>query len=318
MNQRLSIAMVLLLLTACARLPEAALGTLERERISLPATVSERIADIPVHEGQAVEAGAILLLLENARTRARFEAASAEVARLQSVLDEARSGPRPERIEEARQRLVRADSLAANARRERERTESVVARGLLPQAERDRSRSASEAADADVRAARASLAELEHGTRSETLVQAEAALAAARAQATTTAVDLERTRISAPRAGVIDSLPFEVGDQVAIGTPLAILLVGTTPYARVYLPQPLRTGVRSGSLVRVFVHGSETAYEGRVRAIRSEPSFTPYYALSGEDAAHLSYLAEVELGIDAKDLPIGVPVRAEFPDVATQ
>lgn len=87
MNPRLSIAMGVVLLTARTRLPEAALGTLERERISLPATVSARIADIPVHEGQAVEAGAILLLLENERTRARFDAATADVARLQSVLD---------------------------------------------------------------------------------------------------------------------------------------------------------------------------------------------------------------------------------------
>ena len=29
--------------------------------------------------------------------------------------------------------------------------------------------------------------------------------------------------------------------------------------------------------------------------IRSEPSFTPYFALIGKDAARLSYLAEVQL-----------------------
>ena len=29
--------------------------------------------------------------------------------------------------------------------------------------------------------------------------------------------------------------------------------------------------------------------------IRSEPSFTPYYALIGKDAARLSYLAEIQL-----------------------
>jgi HlyD family secretion protein len=46
--------------------------------------------------------------------------------------------------------------------------------------------------------------------------------------------------------------------------------------------------------------------------IRSEPSFTPYYALTGEDAARLSYLAEVSLGSDAAELPAGLPVRVEF------
>ena len=46
--------------------------------------------------------------------------------------------------------------------------------------------------------------------------------------------------------------------------------------------------------------------------IRSEPVFTPYYALIGEDVARLSYLAEVTLGSDAAALPAGLPIRAEF------
>ena len=40
----------------------------------------------------------------------------------------------------------------------------------------------------------------------------------------------------------------------------------------------------------------DNAYAGKVRMIRSEPDFTPYYALIGEDAARLSYLAEVIAG----------------------
>ena len=51
---------------------------------------------------------------------------------------------------------------------------------------------------------------------------------------------------------------------------------------------------------------------GHVRAVRSEPSFTPYYALIGEDAARLSYLAEVSLDSGAAQLPAGLPVRVEF------
>jgi HlyD family secretion protein len=45
--------------------------------------------------------------------------------------------------------------------------------------------------------------------------------------------------------------------------------------------------------------------------IRTEPTFTPYYALIGKDAARLSYVAEI--GVDAnQDLPAGLPVRVEF------
>ena len=64
--------------------------------------------------------------------------------------------------------------------------------------------------------------------------------------------------------------------------------------------------------MQVHVDGRDAALSGRVRMIRSEPSFTPYYALIGEDAARLSYLAEVSLGKDATQLPAGLPVRVEF------
>ena len=43
--------------------------------------------------------------------------------------------------------------------------------------------------------------------------------------------------------------------------------------------------------------------------IRSEPSFTPYFALTGQDAARLSYLAEISLGKEAADLPVGAPLQ---------
>ncbi len=46
--------------------------------------------------------------------------------------------------------------------------------------------------------------------------------------------------------------------------------------------------------------------------IRSEPVFTPYYALVGEDATRLSYLAEVALAPDQADLPAGLPVQVEL------
>lgn len=264
-----------LTLAACEKPPEGALGTLERDRITLPAPVSERIASIAVREGDRVAEGDTLLTLESVRSDARLLAAQADVARLESALAQARNGPRSDQVDELRARAARAEALAVDARKERERIDAVVARGLLPRAQRDRARAASVAADADVRAARAALAELQRGTREETIAQAESALAAAQATAGSIGVDVERVRIAAPRAGLVDSLPFRTGDQVPIGTPLAVLLVGDAPHARVYVPQPLRSRLAIGASATVFVQGSGTAYAGRVRSIRNEPSFTP-------------------------------------------
>ena len=91
-----------------------------------------------------------------------------------------------------------------------------------------------------------------------------------------------------------------------------MMLVGDAPYARVYVPEPIRANVRVGQTAHVFIDGRDEALPGKVRMIRNEASFTPYYALIGKDAARLSYLAEVELTGKNADLPAGLPVRVEF------
>lgn len=300
------------LLAACTPTPDYALGTLERDRISLPAPVSERIAEIAVREGQTVAAGDTVLVLEPERTGARLDAARADATRLRAALEEARAGPRSETIAASRAQLRGAEGVALTARRDFDRVRRMVEREMLPPSDLDLARAARDAADAQELAAREALTLLENGTRSEQIVQAEAALSAAEAQVQSLQVDLERTRITAPRAGFVESLPYKLGDQVPVGTPLAILLVGEHPYARVYIPQPLRAAVQVGTKATVRLHGTDLQYDGHVRAIRSEPSFTPYYALSGEDASRLSWLAEIELDAAADALPVGHPVRAEF------
>ena len=58
-----------LALSSCSQAPSQALGTLEWDRVSLPAPVAEKIVRIDVREGQQVAAGAALLQLELTRTQ---------------------------------------------------------------------------------------------------------------------------------------------------------------------------------------------------------------------------------------------------------
>ncbi len=314
LGRTLGVLAAMAMLAACAQKTPQVLGTLEWDRIALPAPVSERIAEMPAHEGQMVAAGDTVLVLESVRTKARLDSAKADVLRLQRALDELRVGPRHEEIDQARAKLRGAQSVATNAHQQLDRVQALVARQVLARAELDKSRAETNGADADVNAAQAALATLENGTRPQDIAQAEAAVASAQAQVDSITVDLQRVRISAPRVGRIDSIPYKLGDQPPIGAPLAILLVGDAPYARVYVPEPLRAGVHVGDSARVYAAGRNDAVTGRVRTIRSEPSFTPYYALNGDDVSRLSYIAEIELGKDAASLPAGLPVRVEFAD----
>lgn len=302
-------------LSACSQSTPQVSGTLEWDRISLPAPAAEKIVAIDVHEGQQVAAGTRLLQLELTRTQAQLDAARALARQGDAALAELRAGPRSEQIAQARAMLASARAQAVDARAYYARLRPLGQRKLVAAAEVDRARAAAGNADGQVRAAQAALAELLHGTRSEDIAQGEAAAAAAQAEAAAQTATLGKLDITAPRAGRVDSLPYKLGDQAPVGAPLAILLVGAAPHARVYVPERMRAGVKPGMVARVFVDGRDGSFAGHVRMVRSEPVFTPYYALSGDDAARLSYIAEIVLDHPG-DLPAGLPVRVEFAGIA--
>ncbi|WP_334178285.1 HlyD family efflux transporter periplasmic adaptor subunit [Pseudoxanthomonas sp.] len=304
-----ALAAAMFLLAGCKAEAPRALGTLEWDRVTLPSPVAEKIVRIDVREGQQVAAGAPLLQLELTRTQSQLAAAQAQATQSREALAELRAGPRSEDIAQARASLAAAQAQARDADAYYARLQPLGRQQLVAASEVDRARAASQSAQAQVRLAQAALLELERGTRSEQVAQGEAAVASADAQASVQAVTLDKLNVVAPRAGRIDSLPYKLGDQPAMGAPLAVLLVGEAPYARVYLPQALRNRLKVGDAVQVRLDGQDKTYGGQVRMIRSEPSFTPYFALTGQDAARLSYLAEISLGSEAADLPVGAPLQ---------
>jgi HlyD family secretion protein len=309
----LALALLCTLVSGCARTPPQALGTLEWDRIALPAPVAERIVEVQVREGQQVKAGEVMLRLDPVRTRAQLEIARAQARQSGEALAELQAGPRSEAIAGARAALSAAQAQAADADTYHARLQPLGRRQLVAAAEVDRARTTAASARAQVQSASEALLELERGTRSEQLAQGQAALAAAQAHVDDLAALLDKLEVTAPRDGRVDSLPYRLGDQAPVGAPLAVLLVGDTPHARIYVPEPRRAQVKVGDAVRVHVDGGKPGdYAGRVRMIRSEPVFTPYYALTGADAARLSYLAEVELDAEAAGLPAGLPARVAF------
>jgi HlyD family secretion protein len=299
-------------LCACTKAPPQALGTLEYDRITLPAPAAERIVAIDVREGEQVHAGQALLQLDPTHTRSELAAVEAQARQQREVLAELEAGARNEDIDKARANLRAAQAQAREARAYYNRLLPLRGKDYVAAADLDRARAAAGNADGQVAAAQAALDELRHGTRPEQIAQAQAGVAAATAQAGAQQVLLGKLSVVAPRAGRVDSIPYKLGDQAPIGAPVAILLAGDAPYARIYVPEQQRTGVHVGDTIRVFVAGRDTPYAGKVRMLRSEPGFTPYYALIGDDAARLSYLAEITLGSQAASLPAGLPVRVEF------
>lgn len=315
MRRLLLSALLLAALTGCTDADKPLLGTLEWDRVSLPAEASEVLLRIAVAEGERVEAGQLLLELDPRRQDARIAQARAEVEQAAAHLAELSNGARSETIDAARADLARNRAELTDAERSFSRIAELYQRKQVAIAELDRARAARDQASAATRSAEAQLRELTNGTRPEQLEQAAAALEAARGNLAQLQVGREHLSLRAPRAGLVDALPFKVGDQPPAGAELVSLLVGEQPYARVFIPASIRAQVSVGDLMRVFVEGVEQPFQARVRSIRSEAAFTPYYALTGDDASRLMYRAELVLqGEAARQLPAGLPLRAERGD----
>jgi HlyD family secretion protein len=286
-------------------------GTLERNRIELKVESNEPIVAIAVADGQSVTAGDVVLTQDAARAEARLAQFAALREQAAARLAELKRGPREESIREARANLEARRAERANALAELERTREVFERGLSSQGQLDRDETAYRTAAAREQAATQALEQLLNGATVEELLQAEAALEAATAQARSAELDLARTRVLAPVDGVVDKVLYQLGERPAPGTTIAVLLDSSRTFARVYVPEHLRTRVQPGESLQVRVDGVAEAFSGRVRWVSADASFTPYFALTQHDRSRLSYLAEIDLE-GAADLPSGVPLQADF------
>jgi len=296
---------------ACSRQPPPMLGTLEWDRVAILAEASEPVTGWSVVEGDRVEAGAILLSLDPRRADATLAQAQAQQRQAIARFSELANGARPEAIAAAQATLASARAAQQDAEREFERTADLRKREVVARSALDRATAARDQSRANTAAAQARLEELTHGTRSEQIEQAAAQLEAAKGSLQVAELNHARLQVRAPRDGRVDALPFKPGDQPPLGATLASLLVGDAPYARVFIPASQRAGLEPGMAMQVEVEGIDMPRRAVIRSISSEAGFTPYYALTGDDASRLTYRAELVLqDDDSANLPAGLPVRA--------
>ncbi len=299
-------------LAGCEEAPLIAVGQLESDRVEVIAESNEPIVEIAVVEGDAVTAGDPLLRQDSLRLDIRIREAQANIARIEAVLAEQLAGPRQETIAATRASLVQARVEHDFRERDLARLAGLRERNLTSIESVDTAQMLLESAAARIDLVSAQLAELEAGTRVEQVEQTRSLLNQAHAQLASLHLDRDRLGILAPVPALVDSLPFEVGERPRQGDVVAVLLTGTQPYARVYIPEPLRVSINIGSELRLAIDGLDQVQTGTVRRIAAEASFTPYFALTERDRSRLSYMAEIRLPERDVRLPDGVPVQVLF------
>ena len=192
-------------------------------RVDVGATVTGRVSEVLVREGDQVRKGQLLARLEPEEARAALAQAQAAQVQAQSRLAGLRSTGRST----TRAQLDQAEATLRAAQAELRRVEQLVAQGFVSASRLDDARRAVEVArgQRDAAAAQAT-ANTDQGTD---VRQAQAQLEAARAATQAAQVRLDQTTIEAPADAKVLSRQVEPGQIVQPGKALlGLALAGPT------------------------------------------------------------------------------------------
>ena len=310
----ISVSVLSFILFACNNNDQGiALGTLERDRIAHTATVSEVITQIPVQAGSQVTKGQVLVQLDDTLQNALVAKAHAQMLQAKANLEKVHNGAREEEIAAASAAVEGAKAALIKSETNYQRAKMLIEKELASQATLDSAIAARDENTAKLNSAKEQLLQLTNGARIEDLRIAEAILATSVALLASEEKHLQDLTITAKRDGILDNLPWNLGERVTAGSPVAIILAGKAPFARVYIPEPYRVMINVGDQLTVNIDGLTESIQGQVRWVSSEPAFSPYYALNQAERSNLMYLAEIQLPDSANNLPIGIPAQVQMP-----
>ncbi len=246
------------------------------------------VKSVDVVNTQMVEAGHVLVVLDDTDQRivvnqaaAALDAARRKVRQViaNDVNLAGQVSMQQAAIESARANLVQAEANLDKANLDTRRRKMLAGPGAISAQELSDSLTLQRNAQAGVTEAKAKLSASEAGTSAavgaqnanralfeDVTVEANPEVVAAKARLEAAQVDLDRTIIRAPVAGVIDQRKVDVGQRVQPGVPVMVVV----PISAIYVDANFKEGqlrdVRPGQPVTVTsdLYGSSVVYHGRV------------------------------------------------------
>ncbi|HKE90604.1 MAG TPA: HlyD family efflux transporter periplasmic adaptor subunit [Gemmatimonadales bacterium] len=237
-------------------------GSIEARDVQVGSLVGGRVTLVQVDEGATVIAGQPLVTLEPDLLDLQIGQQRGTRNQARARLALAIAGPRAEEKERARVDWQ-------NAEADRRRLGDLLADHAVAQRDYDNA-----AAAAAIKLAQ--LEELERGTRPEDLASARAAVAEADARLAYLERQRQETVVTAPAAGVVQSLDLRPGDLVAPNQPMLTLLETGQLWVRVYVPEPElgRVHIGQGAALSVDTF-KDRSFSGKVVEIRERGEYTP-------------------------------------------
>lgn len=288
--------------------PKTLSGYVEGEPLYLAAPVAGTVRQVSVMRGQDVAAGQALFVVDPAQVRAQADQAQAEVAAAEAQALDARKGQRPAELAVFDANIAAAEARARDARADLRRIQPLVRQGWYAPARLDDAKAATDAAEAQVRAARKQRDAAALGSREDQVRAAEARVAQARAAMTGASARLAEVAPRAPAKARVEDVFFHPGEWAPANQPILSLLPDERIKLRFFVPEKDLSAYRIGRSVRFACDGCAKGLSARIEFVAPRPEFTPPVIYSREARDRLVYLVEARPGVR---LNPGQPVDVE-------
>ena len=291
-------------------------GNVDIRQVSLAFNASERIAELRVREGDVVQPGQVLGVLDTRTPRLRLAQAEAQIGAQEQALLRLRHGSRPEEIAQARANVEAAEADAELAARQLARlkatSEATAGKGVSA-LDLDNARVRQQVARAHADGARQAAQLVVAGPRQEDIAQAAAQLAAGRAEAALIRRLIDESELHAPIAAVVRARLLEPGDMASPQRPVFTLAITAPKWVRAYVPEAQLGRIRTGMAAEVSTDSQpDRRIPAKLDYIASVAEFTPKTVQTPELRTSLVY--EVRFAVDDPDdvLRLGMPATVHL------
>jgi membrane fusion protein (multidrug efflux system) len=235
---------------------------IDARTVAISSQINGAIVDVPVTDNQLVDAGAVLLRIDDRDYRAALDQAKAQIEQAQGSIAniDAQIAAQQARIDQAQNQVTGAQAALTFSRQENDRAQTLLSKGAGTQQQAQQAASdlrqkqaASDAAEANLVAAQKQLPVLQTQRKvaQGQLEQSQAARELAQA-------NLARTVITAPTAGRVTKLTAAKGDYAQAGQSV-MMFVPLNVWVTANFKETQLADMRPGQLVQIWID----AYPGQ-------------------------------------------------------
>ena len=200
--------------------PEIIQGQAEVDEYRVSSKVPGRILEFRVKEGQTVQAGDTLAILEAPDIAAKMEQARAAEAAAQAQNEKAIKGARQEQIQAAYEMWQKAQAGVDIAEKSYKRVKNLFEQGVMPAQKLDEVTAQRNAAIATEKAAKAQYTMAKNGAEHEDKMAAAALVERAKGAVAEVESYVKETFLIAQAAGEVSEIFPKVGELVGTGAPI--------------------------------------------------------------------------------------------------